>query len=261
MTQDARLQQTPLAQDLRDQLQKLVALNEEQLRLSRLAALGPDRVLHFTHLGEDVRLHVPFGDRDYIQRHILASGSFYEIRALEQVRQMGVVPAGKMICDLGANIGNHAVYFGMFLGASRIFAVEPQRACHRILERNIELNDIAAETHRVMLGEEDGQGEIDVYKARNIGGTSFRASETGGVPMRRLDGLLAGRAAEVGFMKIDVEGFQMPLLRGAAEVLEEARPALWIELFRDDVAEATDFLKPFGYRAERLNRDNYVFAV
>ena len=64
------------------------------------------------------------------------------------------------------------------------------------------------------------------------------------------------------FMKIDVEGSHVPLLRGARQTIERCRPRIWIEL-RPDTEEyetGAALLAEYGYRErEKLSRSNYIF--
>jgi hypothetical protein len=77
---------------------------------------------------------------DCIIRFIESSRTFYELELLEYAAACG--PRGGVFIDVGANIGNHTVYFGKFL-ADFVLAIEPSPIAVRCLLRNIALNGVS----------------------------------------------------------------------------------------------------------------------
>src|SRR5918995_5379640 len=78
-----------------------------------------------------------FDDADAIVQELRANDTFFEIDLLEHIQMAG--PHGGIYLDVGANIGNHAVYFGKFC-ADHVVALEPHPALVSILRRNLERN-------------------------------------------------------------------------------------------------------------------------
>src|SRR5262249_13089941 len=78
-----------------------------------------------------------YDDDDAIAREIRAHRAFFELDVLEHVLLAG--PRGGVYLDVGANIGNHAVYFGRYC-ADRVVAIEPHPALLPILRQNLERN-------------------------------------------------------------------------------------------------------------------------
>ncbi|MEL6959983.1 MAG: FkbM family methyltransferase [Pseudomonadota bacterium] len=260
MTTDAPQWADELTRELK-QLNKFMRL---QLNATRFGNLGPDRVLTVNHLGEPFDLHLPFGDTDYIQRKILNDRTFYEANLLENLRQLKVVKPGGVIIDAGSNIGNHAVFFAAYLSPARLYAFEPQQIAHATLTRNIELNHPDADIRcvRSLLGSQSGMGDVASYKPGNQGGASFEASEGGSTPMLSLDDAMEdGDHARVSFIKIDVEGYQAEVLRGADRILRESQPPLWVEVFQNEKAETDEVLRPYGYKAAKLSNNNYIYQI
>ncbi|MEL6689456.1 MAG: FkbM family methyltransferase [Pseudomonadota bacterium] len=247
---------------LNDKLDRLLRLTEQQLNIQRLIALGPEKNFTFNYRGENISMHLPQGDRDFIQRRILTIHSFYETPFLEAILSAGVVAPGGVIVDAGANIGNHSVFFGRFLQASKVISFEPQPAVFETLQKNLDLNGIPGKAHRVMLGAQKGEGAIDVFKPQNHGGTSFKAVEGGGTPMTTIDATLTKTdRSKLKLIKIDVEGAQLDVLKGAQASIEAAKPVIWCEVFADERAETESLLKGMGYRATKiLKGDNAVFV-
>ncbi|MCV2864775.1 FkbM family methyltransferase [Defluviimonas sp. WL0075] len=238
---------------------------DELIHLQRIALLGQDRIFSFPHEDEMIHLNLPFAERDYIQRNIIKAGGFYETRQLELLRATGLVKPGAVICDVGANIGNHSVYFAKTFQPSRLVAIEPQQQALNILRKNLALNGIdAATVVNCLLGSAEGHGNVAGFIRANLGGTSFREEEGGRIPMRTLDSILAEETGgKVDFVKIDVEGMHVEVLSGAKRMLSEARPHIWIELrvFRNEYDSGAAIFAKHGYRqAHKLGQHDFIFS-
>jgi FkbM family methyltransferase len=215
-----------------------------------------------------------FDDADTIAYVIRTQKTFWEIDQLEYVAMVG--PQGGVYLDVGSNIGNHAVFFGLFC-ADHVVAIEPNPRLHAILRRNIDQNGLSPRTTVVPVGisDSDGTGAMALRNEHdgNIGashivpGAPAASGET--VTLRRLDDLVgeltpALPAAPITFLKIDVEGMEMGVLRSATALLREHRPQIFIELITEAaVADASSLLGEFGYvSAARLgNPPSYHFIV
>ncbi len=125
---------------------------------------------------------------------------------------------GDLFVDVGANIGSYTVLASRVIGC-RTVAFEPDPAAAAALERNIRLNKIAerVELRISAVGEQDGEAPFSIgLDTQNPVLTS--ADATGrSVPMQTLDRALGGRIPIL--VKIDVEGYETEVLRGARAVL------------------------------------------
>ena len=196
---------------------------------------------------------------DKIAYVIRTQKTFWEIDQLEYIAMVG--PSGGIYLDVGSNIGNHAVFFGRFC-ADHVVAVEPNPRLHPILRRNIEANGLGEKTTVVPVGISDTDS-VGAMALRDEHGGNIGASHvvTGSaaagerVELRRLDDLIAELAPSlpplpITFLKIDVEGMEMGVLRSATTLLREQRPQIFIELITEDALEsATSLLREFGYVA------------
>lgn len=238
---------------------------DELIHLQRVAMLEDGHILRFLFDDEEIALSIPLAERDFIQRNILKSGSFYEIRLLDLLRQRAGIKTNGIFYDVGANIGNHTVYFSKVFKPRQIVSIEPQKTAAKLLERNVALNDITQCTVvNCLLGRGTGHGAISTFGATNLGGTSFREDAEGAVEMRSLDSIVDEHSdGVVDFVKIDVEGMHLEVLEGAEKVLSNSRPDIWIEL-RDFKGEYDDAAKVFdahGYRqALKLGAHDFLFS-
>lgn len=64
----------------------------------------------------------------------------------------------------------------------------------------------------------------------------------------------------VDFIKIDVEGFELEVLKGAESLLQKSSPILYIEIFNDRFDEVNLFLEKIGYqKKEQLALYDYIY--
>lgn len=216
----------------------------------------------FVHRGQNVLFHLP-NRNDHIQRVIASTRSFYELQMLEDIRsRLGAVDA---VFDIGANIGNHTVFFSMFLDAKRIYSFEPHPETFRVLEKNVRTNLLEGRVicYNLGLSDKSGQAEISYYDEANTGMAKLRASTSGEIGLRRADDIAQDQQAVVGLMKIDVEGMELNVLKGSERILINDRPLLYIEASTDsELSQITNFLSDFGYiRTLRFNATpTYLFV-
>lgn len=142
---------------------------------------------------------------------------------------------GSVFVDVGANIGYYVGIAGRLVGpAGHVYAVEPLPAAVELLRGNL-----AGLPHATLLPLAVGEhaGEADLF-ARERGDLSSLDPATGadpaaaGTPVRvrlsTLDRELAG-ARRVDVVKIDVEGFELEVLRGAVETIRKHQPLVAFE--------------------------------
>ncbi len=233
-----------LRRELQSQTDRLIALR-------KLAMLGPDRTITFDYFGESVRFFLPNADLDAIQTHILVNETFRDEPVLRFLRQSHLTGGGR-VADVGANIGNHTVFFGRICRADSVVAIEPSPQAHAILRKNVVLNEL----HNVELRDE-GAGSADAtaaildYAPRNTGGTRIGPSPSGSIGVRPLDDIVGA----CDFLKIDVEGTAIDVLRGAAGLLSTCRPPVLIELHRHEYRMGHDLLRRHGYGLSKAFRE------
>lgn len=246
-------------------LDQLIKLMDDQVHLQRVGLLDQGHILHFHGpRGLPVSLSLPHAVDDYIQRVILRSRAFFEAKLLSMVEAMGIVTPTSLVCDVGANIGNHTVYFAGVMGAARVMAFEPQDGANATLAANIALNGLTdrVTAYHCLVGETTGNGSLIRFNPRNLGGSTFAPDADGAVPMFALDDVLQAQdRAALDLIKIDVEGMQLSVLKGAAETLSSRKPALWIEILDRDPTqgETAALLASLGYRATRLGPSDWLY--
>ena len=153
--------------------------------------------------------------------------------------------AGDLFADVGANIGSYTVLASGVVGCSTV-AFEPDAAAAAALERNVKLNKIAerVELHISAVGEQDGEARFSIgLDTQNHVVTG--ADTTGrSVPMQTLDRALFDRGRIPILIKIDVEGYEAEVLRGACAVL--TAPNLKGVLTENRSTSVVEMLKSVG---------------
>lgn len=139
---------------------------------------------------------------------------------------------GDNVIDVGANIGTHAIPLAKAIGDGGVlFAFEPQPLVRQVLCTNVALNGLS-NVRDFSSAVSDVSGQIHVnsrwaLQRQNIGGLNLEAA--GGdelIPMIRLDELNLPRIA---LMKMDVEGMEAKVIRGARGLIEKDRPVIFAE--------------------------------
>ena len=185
----------------------------------------------------------------YIGRSFDLYGEFAEVE-IAIFRQL--VRPGQSVFDIGANIGAHTLALAAIVGPQgRVTAFEPQRVIFQMLNANVALNGLhQVATHHLALGSAAGSLKVpplDYTGELNFGGLSLENIKQGeDVAMSTFDSL-AVRACD--FVKIDVEGMEIDVLKGMAAAIQRFRPAMYVENDRRHKSAAlVAHLLGLGYR-------------
>jgi FkbM family methyltransferase len=184
----------------------------------------------------------------YIGRSLDAYGEFSE-GEVELFRQ--VVQEGSVVVEVGANIGVHTLFFARQVGPNgAVIAFEPQRVVFQTLCANMALNSVTnCQCYQQAVGAQPGEicvPVLDYLRENNYGGLSLGTLREGErTPLATLDSLSLGRCS---FLKVDVEGMEAAVLEGAANLIEQCRPILYVENDRrEKAAELVRTIDRLGY--------------
>jgi FkbM family methyltransferase len=139
---------------------------------------------------------------------------------------------GSVAVDIGANLGIHALVLSRCVGAEgRVFAYEPIASVYQRLTANLALNgavNVAAKPYG--LGDRPGTVRFDDHVGEfNIGKGRVDPRGPATIEVRTLDNEMRELNAPISLIKIDVEGFELAVLKGARETLQRHRPAILFE--------------------------------
>ena len=206
-----------------------------------------------SRLPKPVRL--PFGALFLSRNDALGFNlQIFETRELEFAERF--LQPGMTVLDIGANQGLYTLLASQRVGSrGRVFAFEPSPRERRALRLNVLVNlcrNVTIES--AALGNEEGYSELYLVDGPETGCNSLRppvlmegSSRPVRVPITRLDRWLCEHKIErVDFIKLDVEGAELSVLRGATDLLNRnPRPVILAEVAKIRTA-------PWGYHAGEI---------
>jgi FkbM family methyltransferase len=223
---------------------------------------GDRLVCHFPQ-GESVRLAAAF-------RQVTWNAEEYHAFKSD-------IAAGDTVLDVGANLGAYAVLFGQWVGpAGRVFAFEPAPEARRGLERHVALNGL---DDRIVVRPEamsEREGTVRFRASGPHGDNRIMKIDRDDAPDRidvattSIDTFCRERNLQPRFIKVDVEGAELDVLRGARETIAaagrsldlyvEMHPHLW-PAFGTSRAEIEGELERQHLRPERLDGRPDVWSI
>jgi FkbM family methyltransferase len=200
-----------------------------------------------------------------------------------------ILEAGDVVLDIGANIGAHSLLLAQAVGAEgKVYAFEPTDFAFKKLSENCLINsDLAKriQCFQYMLVEPEmaGNSTPGLYsswplKAADIGRHELhqgRLMTTKGAEARTLDSVVSSlKLSRVDCIKLDIDGFECRMLRGASELLTRWHPVIIMELAPyalkeqgESLGELLSQLKRHGYaifdlsKGTPLSMDSVVLEV
>ena len=152
--------------------------------------------------------------------------------------------------DIGANIGNHALFFSRYF--SKVVAFEPHPRIFELLALNSRLAD-NIDVYNFGISDQDGVVQLKENRL-NMGASSMSSTNITSleidVQVKRLESVDV--AGSVEFVKIDVEGFEANVIKGGLSLIEKHRPIIVFEQHKIDFVgnstETIDYLHELGYQ-------------
>jgi FkbM family methyltransferase len=219
------------------------------------------KAANYTVSFRGVRFYDSLYPFDLIQRVHVESGDFWESKEL--VILSSSLRDGAVVFDVGANIGNHAIYWATQTNTRRVYAFEPMPATFALLSRNVELNGLQGTVVPInaAVGDLHEKVAVESYSVDNIGGARVKKHANGTIPAIRLDDFEFPEQ-QVDLLKIDVEGFECRVVTGARSFLEKFHPArIFIEVLQQaEKAWIHEAFTAIGYRKIRaFGADNFIY--
>ncbi len=199
--------------------------------------------------------------RNYVDRQIAFRGDYERLQHDYFFGEM-TRRRCKIFIDVGANIGLYSVLAALRHDPPRIVAFEPDQRNYDQLRANLLLNRLTfvVETHLLAVSDSEavtfrcapesstGQSRVDED-----------AEEATLIPAVMLDRFLELSGLVV-FIKIDIEGHELPALRGMARLLRRNKCFLQVESFDRHFPPVRDFLEAAGYRVDHQIGNDRFFA-
>jgi FkbM family methyltransferase len=232
---------------LPDRLRTVVAFS-----VARLAAQGRAVVRR-----EGILLDLDLGDWNQRLYYLGAT----ETRKLRLMRTL--LPPRGVFVDVGGHVGLHTLTMARHLSVGgRVLAFEPMAENLACLRRNIELNELAnVRVEPIALGDREATVGLFVppgHRGGPTAGTRVQASEgwiqAGTARCRPLDACF--EESRLDLMKLDVEGDEVAVLRGATRLLKTHQPVLVCEVTFEAVRNFVNevLIGQMGYHARGVPR-------
>lgn len=160
---------------------------------------------------------------------------YYKLEAESKQKLYGLVKNKSNILDVGVNIGETVLSFSRINPGGQIYGFEPVPFLFEKAIRNISLNQKSnINLFNLALSDQNGQLSFDMAKNLNSGSISMNKDLTKGsmiVNAVTLDNFVQEHnITDIDLIKIDVEGFELNVLKGAQNVLRTAKPVLFVEV-------------------------------
>ena len=199
------------------------------------------------------------GDRGEILYHAFWDKMFDE----DKNKIKNLVHNGDTILDVGGNLGFFVLILTDLINDSgKIYSFEPSNRLNKKLASTIRINNLKnVEIVDLALGEEEGTSSL-YYNPKQSGLSSIVTHSENylleEIEITTVDKFSKKISDRIAFIKIDTEGFEPQVLRGAKETIKKDKPIIYIELGRDHLEsslEALKVLKELGYQCEAENID------
>jgi FkbM family methyltransferase len=190
--------------------------------------------------------------------------------------------------DVGSNVGLRSVY-SLSIDRNTIL-IDPNPEVNKITKSMIELNGFKNYTlEQIGLSDSDTGSELKFYISSSAYMSSFNKEHAAldkivgeiTIPVTSIDNYIAKHTnVKPGILKIDVEGFEMNVLKGAKITLEKYKPAIIIEILDmgENRNEIVEYLAQFSYhpyflfdkefkmlrplvKGEQITNHNYLFIA
>jgi len=194
----------------------------------------------------------------------------FALQEVEQAKRLAsLLRPGQVFFDVGANVGFYSLLGSRLVeGHGQVFAFEPMPRNIMFLCRHVDLNHARNVTifplacaDRIMtelfyFGANNALGHLAEDNRRQQNDRAILVSTT------TLDAAVERLGISPDVIKIDVEGAEMRVLKGAKDVLTRVRPSLLLSVHSAQLREAClTYLDGFNYRLEPLNGDSMEVAT
>lgn len=195
------------------------------------------------------------------RRWIVGAGVHgYWLGSYERDKQelfLKTIKPGDRVYDIGANVGFYTLLAAQQAGSSgRVCAFEPFPRNLHYLREHVRMNDLKnVDVFDAAVSDRGGTARFQEGPGTSMGKIADRPGD-GSIEVRvvALDELASeGRIPPPTIVKIDVEGAEYGVLRGAETLLRNHRPVIFLATHGDDVhQQCCDFLRSIGYTLRGL---------
>lgn len=165
--------------------------------------------------------------------------AFYELVMLDFIKELSKDWKNKIFVDVGANIGNHSMFFSKECDAS-VIAFEPIPENIKLLKKNCSEGDVTI--YEIGLSDKKEKRGYEINE-ENMGMCKLIKGDK--IEVNKLDSVCKGK---VHLLKIDAETYESRILKGGIKLIKKHKPHIFIEGHTRTHRDAYDeILLPLGY--------------
>jgi len=179
--------------------------------------------------------------------------------------------ATDVIFDIGAFLGSYSIYLSATVNKSVVYAFEPNPSIYEQLLENIKTFNVGDSVIAKNIALSDEIRRKVFYVSSEAGRSSFNQSlaeinncrivKSIVVECFTVDHLVeSGICRPPDIMKIDVEGHELEVLKGAALTIEKTTPKIFFEPHGNNRSKIEQFLSVFGYKFENLGYPVFCYV-
>ncbi len=188
-----------------------------------------DTIRRCTRQGINYELHI----NDYLDHGIYFG--FQDTDDFNRDSLMKLVRTGDVVLDIGANIGDTALHIAKILNnKGTVYAFEPSPGVFKRLEKNVSINPFSnVKLFNVALGDAEGELSFVSTREQHTGGAYVSKDLKTGtqVKVTTLDRFVEqNNIVHIDLIKVDTEGFELFIVKGAENTLRKLRPTLFMEV-------------------------------
>jgi FkbM family methyltransferase len=205
---------------------------------------------------------IPIFERGFLALYSVYK-RYFEAGPIDRLKEF--VPNASLVIDVGANVGFFSLRFAKWVGdGGRVISIEPEDRNYNILILALEREGLSGRVHalKAVAAASPGTMFLEINPLHPADHKISRDGTGLAVTAVTLDGIAQdNRDRKLALVKIDVQGAEMLVLKGATDILKNAGPALFIELheeglnkFGTSVSAILNYLSEYGYEAYWLMR-------
>ena len=160
---------------------------------------------------------------------LFESSIFYYKMGLENIKNREML-AGTDFIDAGAHYGDSFLILNEVLNPGKVHCFEPVQKCFNSLLKTIEMNDLKEKAVPIKQGLGDKQEAMEICVSGAASSLiSSKVNQTTGkelIEITTIDNYVEKNNLNIGLIKIDVEGFDMEVLRGAEKTVKQFKPVV-----------------------------------
>ncbi|MBV6462169.1 MAG: hypothetical protein HJHJAOHD_02313 [Flavobacteriales bacterium] len=193
-----------------------------------------------------------------------------------QEKLINLAQPGNVVLDIGTNIGSTLLQLAKRIGENgKVYGFEPDEQNYNACLENISINSFHnVDVSNIGLGDKKGTYTLVVDTDTNRGGNRISfdnesKKSNSKIEVERLDDWIKNRnLTRVDLIKIDVEGFELNVLKGAEESIRKYTPVLFIELDDNNLkavgssaSQLVQYLENMGYFITNAETEESVLSV